>query len=197
MCGTWCAMESWQGKSYEGTSRRRAARRGPVVKRLSDQIENEECKGEVAMPIRACPDCMGRGKFWRAPNCRTLYEYVPVHGNDTSQTGVRMSELPEWEVCDLCGGSGKVLCSYEHGEDPDEWENECHVKALASEVVRLTADNAGLRADLDGEANWDLLCSIANRLTAITGAPTGMGLPEQVEHGLMAVALLMAEKNKE
>ena len=58
---------------------------------------------------------------------------------------------------------------------------------------RLRVDNAGLRADLEGEANWDLLCSIADRLNAITGAPVGMSLPEQVEHGLMSVERLRAD----
>lgn len=60
--------------------------------------------------IRTCPDCRGRCGWHRAPHERESYEYVPVSGSGTSQTGLRKIKLPDWEPCGLCGGEGKVEC---------------------------------------------------------------------------------------
>ncbi len=81
--------------------------------------------------------------------------------------------------------------SFAINHDPERLLCDCCWRD--AEIERLRADNAGLRVDLEDEANWDTLCWIADRLTNLTGAPRGMSLPEQLEMGLAAVERLRAE----
>lgn len=61
------------------------------------------------MNIRQCPDCRGRGKFWRPPDTRTEYRMISRPGNST-ESRIETVELPEYETCFLCGGVGTVEC---------------------------------------------------------------------------------------
>lgn len=63
------------------------------------------------MTIRQCPDCKGRGRFWRPPRARIGLSYFVAQPEISITAGYWYEErLPEWYDCDLCGGKGRVMC---------------------------------------------------------------------------------------
>lgn len=62
------------------------------------------------MSIRQCPDCGGKGRYWRREDQRLCIWTVPVPPNQTADTGIRTKILPEYYDCELCGGKGRIEC---------------------------------------------------------------------------------------
>ena len=59
--------------------------------------------------IRKCPDCHGRGRIWVPIWKRESRQYWQGALSATDVHCV-VTTRPEWEACELCGGSGKVRC---------------------------------------------------------------------------------------
>jgi len=63
------------------------------------------------MTIRQCPDCKGRGNFWRHSCERITYEVWSSPEVSSTAFGYKRVELPEYRECELCNGIGEVECS--------------------------------------------------------------------------------------
>lgn len=118
--------------------------------------------------IRTCPDCEGNGKLWLPPHMRKHFEYIPVFGNDTSQTGLRKIELPEWQPCALCKGQGKVECR------PARQAAAQHPRP-GDVLVVAYPQTTTVRMVLDVEGGCVTYCQISN---GVAGKPLKMPVAE-------------------
>lgn len=60
--------------------------------------------------IRRCPDCAGKGRHWVPLTRRTQIGGWSRPDVSPTACGFRMETLPEYRVCGLCLGTGKVSC---------------------------------------------------------------------------------------
>jgi len=62
------------------------------------------------MKIRKCPDCNGTGKIYIPPSLRERIYHIPDPSISSTAIKTIREKRPEYEICRLCAGFGKIYC---------------------------------------------------------------------------------------